>query len=139
MRILARGEGPQAGLPPQPGGRRVTGAGAGFLLIGAGAVLALAVPGHPLSAVNLHITGVIVIVVGVLRLLLLPAERGTGRSGGLARLVNPSGFDDPRVHDAQTAAAMDVANIREDESPAGPPGPGSGRGELGGSSGRPRP
>jgi hypothetical protein len=118
MRILATGERPTAGprrtAPPRTG-RRVTGAGAGFLLIAAGAVLALAVPGHPLAAVNLHVAGVILIVTGLLRLLLLPMGRGAPQSGGLGGLINPSGFDDPSVHDDQTAAAIDVANIRDED------------------------
>jgi hypothetical protein len=134
VRILARGERPGAGrrrVPaPQPGGRRITGVGAGFLLIGVGAVLALAVPGHPLAAVNLHVVGIIVIVTGVLKLLLLPGQRKAGRSGGLGHLVNPSGFDDPSVHDDQTAAAIDVANIREGESLFSPGGAGSQPDEL---------
>lgn len=133
MRILARGERPEAGLrrgaPPQSG-RRVTGAGAGFLLIAVGAILALAVPGRPLAAVNLHIVGVIVIVTGVLRLLLLPRLRGSATSGGIGRLVNPSGFDDPRVHDDQTAAAIDVANIRDGENLVSPSAPGNQPDEL---------
>jgi hypothetical protein len=133
VRILARGERPETGWRPSasspPSGRRVTGAGAGFLLIAVGAILALALPGRPLAAVNLHIVGVILIVTGVLRLL-LPRQRGSAPSGGLGRLVNPSGFDDPRVHDDQTAAAIDVANIREGESLLSPSGPGKQPDEL---------
>jgi hypothetical protein len=134
VRILARGERPRAGLrrvaAPQPGGRRTIGGGAGFLLIAVGAVLALAVPGRPLAAVNLHVVGIVVSVTGVLKLLLLPVQRGAGHSGSLGRLVNPSGFDDPSVHDDQTAAAIDVANIREGESLFIPDGPGSQPDEL---------
>jgi hypothetical protein len=134
VRILARGERPETGwrrsASSSPAGRRVTGAGAGFLLIAVGAILALAVPGRPLAAVNLHITGVILIVTGVLRLLLLPRPRGSAPSGGLGRLVNPSGFDDPRVHDDQTAAAIDVANIRDGENLVSPSAPGSQPDEL---------
>lgn len=134
MRILARGERPVAGLrrgtSPPPAGRRVTGAGAGFLLIAVGAILALAVPGRPLAAVNLHIVGVILIVTGVLWLLLRAGTRGSAASGGLGRLVNPSGFDDPRVHDDQAAAAIDVANIREGENLVSPSGPGDQPDEL---------
>jgi hypothetical protein len=89
-----------------------------------------ALPGRPLAAVNLHIVGVILIVTGVLRLLLLPRQRGPAPSGGLGRLVNPSGFDDPRVHDDQTAAAIDVANIREGENLVSPSGPGDQPDEL---------
>ena len=134
MRILARGERPGAAgrrgavLPQSRGGR--AGAGAGFLLIAVGAVLALALPGHPLAAVNLRVVGIILIVTGVLRLVLLPAQRGAARSGGLGRLVNPSGFDAPDVHDDQAAAAIDVANIREGDSLIIPSGPGNQSGEL---------
>lgn len=134
MRILARGERPGARsrrvVVTQPGGRRVTGAGAGFLLIAVGAILALAVPGHPLAAVNLRVVGIILIVTGVLRLLLLPVQRGAARAGGLGRLVNPSGFDDPGVHDDQTAAAIDVANIRNGDTRFSPDAPGNRPGEL---------
>jgi hypothetical protein len=133
VRILARGESPGAGrrpVLPQPGGRRVTGAPAGFLLIAAGAVLALALPGHPLAAINLRVVGIILIVTGVLRLLLMPMQRGAARSGGLGGLVNPSGFDDPRVHDDQTAAGIDVANMREGDSLISPVGPGNQPDEL---------
>ena len=134
VRILARGEAPETGwrrvASAPPAGRRVAGAGAGFLLIAVGAILALALPGRPLAAVNLHIVGVILIVTGVLRLLLLSRQRGSAPSGWLARLVNPSGFDDPRVHDDQTAAAIDVANIRDGESLVSPSGPGNQPDEL---------
>ena len=133
MRILARGGRPVAGLrraASPPSGRRVTGAGASFLLLAVGAILALAVPGRPLAAVNLHIVGVIVIVVGVLRLLLLSRPRGSASSGGLGRLINPSGFDDPRVHDDQTAAAIDVANIRDGDNLVSPSAPGNQPDEL---------
>jgi hypothetical protein len=112
----------------QPGGRRVT--GAGFLLIAVGAILALAVPGHPLAAVNLRVVGIILVVTGVLRLLLLPVQRAGGDAGGLGRLVNPSGFDDPAVHDDQAAAAIDVANIREGESLVSQGGQGNPTDEL---------
>jgi hypothetical protein len=95
-----------------------------------GAILALAVPGRPLAAVNLHVVGVIVIVTGVLRLLLLPVQRGAAPSGGLGRLLNPSGTDDPRVHDDQTAAAIDVLNIRDGADLISPSAPGNQPDEL---------
>jgi hypothetical protein len=133
VRILARGERPETGwrrASAPPAGRRVAGAGAGFLLIAVGAILALALPGRPLAAVNLHTVGVILIVTGILRLLFLPRQRGSAASGGLGHLVNPSGFDDPRVHDDQTAAAIDVANIRDGENLVSPSGPGNQPDEL---------
>jgi hypothetical protein len=132
VRILARGEGPGTGrrrvAPPRAGARRAAGAPAAFLLIAAGAVLALALPAHQLAAVNLRVVGIILIVTGVLWLLLM--QRGAARSGGLGRLVNPSGFDDPGVHDDQTAAAIDVANIRDGDSLISPGGPGNQPDEL---------
>ena len=81
-----------------------------------------------MAAVNLRVVGIILIVTGVLWLLLM--QRGAGRSDGLSRLVNPSGFDDPGVHDDQTAAAIDVANIREGDSLIGLGGPGNEPDEL---------
>jgi hypothetical protein len=134
MRILARGDHPGAGFRrvagAQPGPRRVTGAPAGFILMAAGAVLALAVPGRPLAAVNLRVVGIILIVTGVLRLLLMPMQRGAARSGGLGGLLNPSGFDAPGVHDDQTAAAIDVANIRDGNILVRPDAPGDQPDEL---------
>jgi hypothetical protein len=133
VRILTQGAHPAAwrrSVLSQPRGGRVTGAGAGFLLMAVGAVLALAVPGHPLATVNLRVVGIIVIATGVLRLLLLPVQRGAARSGGLGRLVNPSGLDNPSVHDDQTAAAIDVANIRDGDRLISPSGPGSQSDEL---------
>jgi hypothetical protein len=133
VRILARGERPGTGVRRgagmQPGPRRGMGAAAGFVLMAVGAVLALAVPGHPLAAVNLRVVGIILIVTGVLRLLLVPVQRGAAGSGGLGALVNPSGFDDPGVHDDQTAAAIDVANIRDGEVLVSPDAPGNQPGE----------
>jgi hypothetical protein len=134
MRLLTGRRRPQAGpkgaAPSSPGGRRVTGAATGFLLIAVGAILLLAVPTRALPAVDPHVLGVIMIVVGLLWLLLLPGLRGTAQQRGLRRWVNPSGIDDPSVHDDQTAAAIDVANIREDESLFSPAAPGGQHDEL---------
>ena len=119
MRILAgtgRPAGPGGSAPASSGGR-VIGAGSGFLLIAVGAILSLATPARALPAVNLHVVGIILMVVGLLRLLLLPGLRGSAQARGLRRWVNPSGTDDPRVHNDQAAAAIDVANIREGERP----------------------
>jgi hypothetical protein len=128
VRLLAAGRRPLAWpggtAPPSPGGRRVAGAGAGFLLAGVGAIMLLAMPTRALPAVNLHVAGIIVIVIGLLWLLLLP-RRSTAQRRGLRRWVNPSGIDDPSVHDDQTAAAIDVANIREDEGLSSPAAPDS--------------
>lgn len=122
MRLLAgtdRPAGPRSAARASVGGR-VLGAGSGFLLIGVGASLLLATPARALPAVDLHVVGVILIVVGLLRLLLLPGPRGAAQARGLRRWVNPSGTDDPSVHNDQAAAAIDVANIREGERPVSP-------------------
>jgi hypothetical protein len=111
-------------------GTAVKGTAAGFWLTGAGAVLLLAMPADAWSALNLHIVGIIAIVIGVLWLLLLPTTRGEPQPDRLARLLNPSGVDDPDVDDVQVAAAIDVAEIREDQGSFSPSGPGRQRDEL---------
>ena len=134
MRLLAGTERPAAGpgnAAPAAGiGRRVAGTGSGFLLIAVGAIMLLAMPTRALPAVNLHIAGVILMIVGLLRLLLLPGLRGAVQSRGLRRWVNPSGTDDPSVHNDQAAAAIDVANIREGDRLVGPAAPGNQHHEL---------
>ena len=104
------------------------GTGSGLFLIGAGAVLLFAVPaGWP--GLNLHVVGIIVALTGVLGLLLPGAARGL-RPDRLRRWVNPSGIDDPSVHDTQSAASADVSLIREDDELFDPRGPGNQGGEL---------
>jgi hypothetical protein len=105
------------------------GTGSGLFLIGVGAVLLFAVPAGSLFHLNLHVVGVIVILTGVLGLLLPGATRGL-RPHGLGRWVNPSGIDDPSVHDDQSAASADVALIREDDRLFDPDGPERQRDEL---------
>jgi hypothetical protein len=116
MRLLTGRERPAA---PVTGGRRVGGTSLGFFLIALGAVLLFAVGARP-SGLNLHVVGIVAILAGVLRLLLLPAVRGALKPAGLRNLVNPSGVDDPGVHDVESAATKDVALIREDEGPYSP-------------------
>jgi hypothetical protein len=101
-----------------------------LFLIAAGAVLLLAVPAGVWSDLNLHVTGVIVVVVGVLGLLLRSGARTSPTNDWLRRWVNPSGVDDPAVHDVQDAAAEDVREIREDKRLFDPHGPGPQRDEL---------
>jgi hypothetical protein len=85
--------------------------------------MSLAMPTRALPAVNLHVVGAILITVGLLWLLFLPGRRDAAHPRGLRRWVNPSGIDDPSVHNDQTAAAIDEAHIREGDrlvSPAPP-------------------
>ena len=86
-----------------------------LFVIAVGAILLFAVPAGSHFGLNLRVVGLILMVVGVLRLL-LPTARGGPKPERLRRLVNPSGMDDPDVHDVQSAAAADDAWIREDES-----------------------
>jgi hypothetical protein len=114
MRLLTGRGRPGA---PLPAGRRVRGTGLGFFLLATGAVLLFAVRSGSIFGLKLHVVGIVVLAAGVLRLLLQlpPAMRAGPRPDRLRRWVNPSGIDNPRVHDVQSAAAIDVAQIREDE------------------------
>ena len=126
MRLLTGRERPAA---PVTSGRRVGGTSLGFFLIALGAVLLFAVEARP-SGLNLHVVGIVAIIAGVLRLLLLPAVRGALKPAGLRNLVNPSGVDDPGVHDVGSAAAKDAALILEDEDLFSPHAPGRQQSEL---------
>jgi hypothetical protein len=105
------------------------GTGVNFFLIALGAVLLFAVPADSWSDLNLQTVGLIVLILGVLRMLLV--LRGAPRSGGgLRRFINPSGVDDPSVHDDQTAAAVDAERIHEDAKFFSPDGAGRHQDEL---------
>jgi MFS family permease len=58
------------------------------------------------------------------------AVRGALKPAGLRNLVNPSGVDDPGVHDVGSAAAKDAALILEDEDLFSPHAPGRQQSEL---------
>jgi hypothetical protein len=110
--------------------------GLGLGLIAVGAVLLFAVPSGSPGWINLHVVGVILIIVGVLGLLLPTRLWGAGlvagdqTSGGLAGFINPSGIDDPAVHSDQLAAEQDAALIREDAVRFDPHGPESASNDL---------
>jgi hypothetical protein len=105
------------------------GTGSGLFLIAVGAILLFAVPAGSLFGLNLHVVGVIVAITGFLGLL-LPGATGGPRPDRLRRWVNPSGIDDPSVHDTQSAASADVALMREDGRLFDPDGPGRQPDEL---------
>jgi hypothetical protein len=112
-------------------GTAVKGTGPGFVLVATGAILVFAVRADAGAALNWHIVGIIAIVMGALRLLMLPTTGpGAPRPDRLQRLINPSGVDDPDVNNVQVAAAIDAREIREDESSFSPGGPGRQRDEL---------
>ena len=121
MRLLTGREGAAA---PVAGGRRVRGAGLGFFLIGVGAVLLFAVRTGSWAGLNLHVVGVIVLIVGVLWLLLLPVRRTAPAPGRRWRWINPSGVDDPGVRDVRSAAVIVAEQIREDKASFSPDGTG---------------
>lgn len=99
-------------VPPVAGGRGVVGTGINFFLIAVGAVLLFAVPSGTWGGLNLNVVGLIVLILGFVRLLVLRGAPTSG--GGLRRFINPSGVDDPSVHDDETAAALDAHRIHED-------------------------
>ena len=106
------------------------GAGSGFFLIGAGAVLLFAVRTGSWAGLNLHVVGVIVLIVGVVWLLLLPARRSAPTPDRLRRWINPSGIDDPGVRDFRSAATIVAEQIREDKESFSPGGAGPQQDEL---------
>ncbi len=105
------------------------GTGSGLFLIAVGAILLFAVPAGSLFGLNLHVVGIIVATTGFLGLL-LPGAAGGPRPDRLRRWVNPSGIDDPSVHDVQSAASADVTLMREDDRLFDPDGPGRERDDL---------
>jgi hypothetical protein len=119
MRLLTGREGTAA---PIAGGRRVMGTGFGFFLIGAGAVLLFAVHTGSWAGLDLHVVGVIVLTVGVVWLLLLPARRTAPTPDRLRRWINPSGINDPGVRDFRSAATIVAEQIREDKESFRPDG-----------------
>ncbi len=125
MRLLT-GRGRPA---PAAAKRRAMSAGMGLSLLAVGAILLFAVRAGSLFGLNLHVVGVIVMLVGILGLL-LPAVAQGPKPDRLRRWVNPSGTDDPSVHDIQSAASADVTEMREGDRLFDPDGPGRQPDEL---------
>jgi Na+/melibiose symporter-like transporter len=106
------------------GGQRVMSTGAAITLIAVGAVLRFALaPGSP-HGLNVHVVGVVLILVGILGLLLsllLPLVRaGRRQQRRLTRQDRPGGYynlpaRDYRLARRRQAAAEDVAAVREDD------------------------
>jgi hypothetical protein len=75
--------------PPRAGGRRAIRPGTGIILIAVGVILLFAVEGSP-SGLNLHVTGVILILTAITGLLLPPlaparSQRNRGERAPAAR------------------------------------------------------
>jgi hypothetical protein len=113
--------------PPPTG--RVMSTGMSLFLIALGAILLFALRTGSGFGLNLHVVGVIMMVVGILGLL-LPAVAQGPRPDRLRRWGSPSGVGDPSVHDVHSAASADVTGTSEDGRLPGPDGPGRQRDEL---------
>jgi Na+/melibiose symporter-like transporter len=104
---------------PPAGGRRVMSTGVGITLIAVGAILRFALaPGSP-HGLNLHVVGVVLIVVGILGLLLSLLFAGWPRQRRLVRWSRPGeaygSSGSSRLARRRRAAADDVAAVREDD------------------------
>ena len=98
--------------------RRAMGTGTALFLIAVGAILWFAVTKGSLLGLNLHVVGVILLLIGVVGALTLVAAMMTGRSGNsrqLSRWLRPRGRDHPRLDEIKRAAAADDAKIQEDD------------------------
>jgi Na+/melibiose symporter-like transporter len=113
--------------PPASG--RVMSTGMGLFLIALGAILLFALRTGSGFGLNLHVVGVIMMVVGILGLL-LPAIAQGPKPGRLRRRVSPGSVGDPSVPGIHSAASPDVRRMGEDGRFAGPDGPGRRRDEL---------
>jgi hypothetical protein len=118
--------------PPGPGPtgrRRALSTGTALFLIAVGAILWFAVTANAVPGLNLHIVGIILLLIGVIGLL-LPMASGPRTRRSLSPWLRPSGHDDPRVDELKRAAAADDAVIEEDDKFFDPYGPGSREDDL---------
>ena len=123
------------GPPGRPGPgptarRRALSTGTALSLIAVGAILWFAVTANAVPGLNLHIVGVILLLIGVVGLLLPMAASGPGTRRSLNPWLRPSGHDNPRVDELKRAAAADDAVIEEDDKFFDPDGPGSREDDL---------
>jgi hypothetical protein len=114
---------------PQAAGRRVMSTGVGVTLIGAGAILRFALAGGSPHGLNLHVVGVVLILVGILSLLLsLLVRAGPRRPHSLVRQGRGGYYASPgpngRLQRTRQAAAADVAEVLGDDRFFAPDAPG---------------
>lgn len=95
--------------------RRAMGTGTALFLIAVGAILWFAVTKGSLLGLNLHVVGVILLLIGVVGLLLPMMTGRSGNSRQLSRWLRPRGRDHPRLDEIKRAAAADDAKIQEDD------------------------
>ena len=123
--------GPPGRYGPGPTARRrALNTGTALFLIAVGAILWFAVTANAIPGLNLHIVGVILLLIGVLGLLLPMTASGSRTRRSLSPWLRPSGHDDPRVDELKRAAAADDAMIEEDDKFFDPDGPGSREDDL---------
>jgi Na+/melibiose symporter-like transporter len=120
--------GPQDVRPPTAG-RRVVSTGVAVTLIAVGAILRFALAGGSPHGLNVHVVGVVLILVGILTLLLsLLVRAGPRRLRTLVRQGRGGYYDLPgpntRLQRRKQAAAEDVAEILGDERFYAPDAPG---------------
>jgi len=106
--------------------------GTALFLIAVGAILRFAVATTSIHGLNVHVVGIILILIGVLGLVLsllmsspLNPRRPSPRPPNARRLspwLSPRGRGNPSMDEIKEAAAEDVASIQEDDKffrPAG--------------------
>jgi hypothetical protein len=124
--------------------------GTALLLIAVGAILRFAVAATSSHGLNVHVVGVILILIGVIGLVLslvmssplnprrvgprLPNARRLSprplNARRLSLLIRPRGRGNPGLDEIKEAAAEDVATIQEDDKFFRPAGPGAGEDDL---------
>lgn len=111
--------------------------GTALLLIAVGAILRFAVATTSTHGLNVHVVGVILILIGVIGLVLslvmsspLNPRRVSPRPLNARRLIRPRGRGNPGLDEIKEAAAEDVATIQEDDSFFRPAGPDAGEDDL---------
>ena len=102
------------------GNTRALGAGTAIFLIAAGAILRFAIATTSTHGLNIHVTGIIVMLAGVLALVasVLVRRPLNGRSPSL--IPASSGHDSRRVMRRKAAASADVAAILDSGDRDGP-------------------
>ena len=117
------------GTPPPGAGRRVMGTGVAITLIAVGAILRFAVAGGSPHGLNVHVVGIVLLLVGILALLLSLFVRAGPRRphslvrqgrGGYYRLPGPNA----RLERTRQAAAEDVARLLGERQSFTPDSPG---------------
>lgn len=103
--------------------------GPALVLIAVGAILWFAVTASAIPGLNVHVVGVILLLIGVIGLL-LPMVGGPRAFRSVSPWLRPSGHDSPRLDEIKRAAAADDAQIEEDDKFFDRDGPGSREDDL---------